>query len=121
MEDDTVATGERVVSDAICTHCDGMGWTGPVHVNMGNGKHEWRERMECYRCCGTGKITPVQAEAIRIGEEFRRARIEAGDSLADMAKRLGISTADLSSYEHGRVHVEGYGRACSAILELGYS
>lgn len=108
------------MSDQTCTHCDGKGWTGPVHVNMGNGKHEWRERMECFRCGGAGKITWQQAEAIRIGDEFRRARVEAGDSIRDMSKRLGISAADLSAYEHGRIHVEGYYRACSAIVENGY-
>ena len=109
------------MTDIACQHCEGKGWTGPILVNMGDGKHEWRERMDCYRCCGTGKITREQWEAINIGGEFRRARIEAGDSLGTMSKRLGISVADLSSYEHGRIHVEGYYRACAAIVENGFT
>jgi predicted transcriptional regulator len=50
----------------------------------------------CPRCRGTGTITikPVSALA--------RRRLRAGFTLTALARQLGLSTAYLSQFEHGR-------------------
>lgn len=101
-----------------CSRCDGKGWTGPVHVNMGDGKHEWRERMDCYQCNGAGKISAQQMIAILEGEGHRRARVGRHESLATCSKRLGIGAAALCDYEHGRTFAKGYEKARAAINPL---
>jgi hypothetical protein len=99
-----------------CTACDGKGWSGPVHVNMGSGKHEWRERMDCFTCNGTGRISAEQVEAMRIGRKHRDARFDRDESMGEVARRHGISAAAVSAFEHGHIHSSSYeaGRAALA-------
>lgn len=91
-----------------CARCNGKGWSGPVHINMGDGKHEWRERMECYDCGGSGNISEEQANARSVGRLHMTERMVRGESLRECSKRIGVGAAALCDYEHGRTWTEGY-------------
>ena len=102
-----------------CDRCDGRGWSGPVHVHRGNGKREWRERVECYNCRGSGSISEEQARARSVGRLHMVERTDRGESLRECSKRLGIGPAALGDYEHGRTWTDGYQAARAAIAKAG--
>lgn len=52
-----------------CRFCSGMGYTGPVHVNRGNGHGEWIDRIECTHCGTTGNRA---IEGLRNGKNSRK-------------------------------------------------
>jgi hypothetical protein len=85
-----------------CPRCEGKGWVGPVHINRGDKPHEWRERMDCSLCKGTGQIDDDTRAGVEFGKRFRDMRIARGESIRECAKRLGLSTAELSGLEQGR-------------------
>ena len=85
-----------------CPRCQGRGWYGPVHINRGDQTHEWRERMQCDFCAGTGKIDDDHRDAWKLGQAFRGARCAREESLGEAAKRLGLKASELSALEMGR-------------------
>jgi len=90
------------MSGIACKYCNGRGWTGPVHVNRGNGSGEWLDRMECTHCGGTGRWDSDHLARYEKGQAHRRERIERSETILEAAARLGVTPAQLSSFETGR-------------------
>ena len=84
-----------------CPDCKGKGWSGPVHINRGDQPHEWRDRIECHFCKGSGAIFDDQQEAANLGKKFREKRVAREESLLEASKRLGLRPAQLSRLERG--------------------
>ena len=89
-----------------CRFCNGMGYTGPVHVNRGNGHGEWIDRIECTHCGTTGQWDAAHLDRYIEGQAHREARVGRGESLREAAVRLGVTPAQLSSFETGRSALE---------------
>lgn len=53
---------------------------------------------KCPRCGGTGELP----NPLKTGKELKAKRIEAGITLSEMGKRLGICESYVSHLEHGR-------------------
>lgn len=69
-------------------------------------------KKNCPHCNGTGKVTDHAA----LGAKLQRRRINAGLTLREVSKAMGISLSYLSDMEHGRkawtvTKVEFYKRA----------
>jgi hypothetical protein len=86
----------------MCQRCNGNGVVGPVHINRGDNPHTW-EMIRCSSCGGSGYWSNHQAAAARDGEALRQERLARDESLREAAKRMGISPAELSAIEQGRV------------------
>lgn len=90
-----------------CPHCEGQ---KGAHCFINRGpdirKHsvEWRD---CLTCGGTGVIDRQRAALIEQGREMREARVARRESLLEASQRLGLSPAELSAIEHGRVSAGG--------------
>lgn len=86
-----------------CPDCDGKGKSF-CHINTGfdSSKHEWGD-VKCHRCKGVGGVPVEMTKWIERGSEIRKQRACAGISLLEKAKSLGISPAQLSSIESGKV------------------
>ena len=81
-----------------CPHCSGDKLV-TVHVNRGSAsKNSW-DRIDCPLCDGTGAITSEVQARVDKARAIREARIAAGRSLRDEAKRLGISVVECSKLE----------------------
>jgi hypothetical protein len=83
----------------LCPACQGSP-KSIAHFNMGDKPHEWRE-IECDACDGTGRVTQQRMDAITEGRRLRADRIERDMSLSEEARRLGISSVQLSRRERG--------------------
>lgn len=59
--------------------------------------------VDCAMCKGAGVVTAWQFEWWQAGQNHYRARVDRGESVRECARRLGISAADLSGMEHGRL------------------
>lgn len=70
--------------------------------NRGDKPHTSGMR-DCPCCEGIGHISDTKKKAIEDGYEMRLQRNNRGESLADCAYRLGISVAELSSIENGKI------------------
>lgn len=107
---------------ATCPRCDGKGWSGPVHINRGDQPHEWRERMDCDFCKGTGQITADQERAIALGKRLREKRVAREESLLEASHRLGLKPSELSALETGRHGMSSWAHpwATRACAEIGF-
>ena len=85
-----------------CPSCSGTGQVGPVHINYGGGHGEWKDKVPCYRCTGTGTATPEMIAWMARGKALRDARLARGETLGAAAERLSINPAALSAMEEGR-------------------
>lgn len=56
----------------------------------------------CVACLGTGVANQWQLAKIARGQELRRRRIEAGQTVRDTAHALGFTPVGLSNIETGR-------------------
>lgn len=83
-----------------CPVCEGQKG-GPGHVNYGGARPCEFKWIDCFRCKGTGAIPDEQAAWIEEGKKRRADRVSRDVSLREEAKRLGISSAELSAIEHG--------------------
>lgn len=59
--------------------------------------------IDCVLCKGAGVVSEAQFEWWQTGQSHYRARVDRGESVRECARRLGISAADLSGMEHGRL------------------
>jgi len=84
-----------------CPRCEGLGWIGPVHFNYGDGRGEWKDRVDCDVCRGSGAIGADQKAAIDMGDALRSKRMDRDESLREAAKRLNLKPAELSALERG--------------------
>lgn len=75
-----------------------------AHLNTGldSSKHRW-EVIDCMTCQGTGQITPEHAKRIEEGKALRAKRLKSGELLYEAAARMGITPAQLSAMEQGRI------------------
>lgn len=89
-----------------CKFCEGRGYTGPVHVYRGDGRGEWIDRIECTHCGETGIWDEAHLARYEEGQAHRKERVSRGESLREAAARLGVSPAQLSSFETGRAALE---------------
>lgn len=86
-----------------CLICDGRGWTGPVHVNFGPDRPgEWRDRMKCSDCGGTGKWSEDRLQAYLAGQQMQRERLARGETIMETARRLGVRPSEISAREFGK-------------------
>lgn len=92
-----------------CPDCKGTGEGGPVHVNTGYNRNTgrcdgyWKNKSDCFRCKGKGEVPDEMNEWVRQGKAMRKSRVESGELLSDAADRMGISSAELSAMECGRI------------------
>lgn len=86
-----------------CPHCKGER-KSLAHINTGpdSSKHRW-EMVNCSTCDGTGEITQEQADRIEYGQKLYANRLAARETLFEAASRQGMTPAQLSAIEHGRV------------------
>jgi hypothetical protein len=86
----------RNVAEYQCPRCAGEGeYTLLIHGHT-------RQVQLCSYCHGIGVISAEQWERWEQGRALRRDRIARKASLAEEAKRLGISAVELSNREWGR-------------------
>lgn len=86
-----------------CPGCKGKG-TVFGHMNTGpnSSKHQWGD-MQCMTCRGSREITQNHADWIEAGQKLYRQRLNSGETLGDAAARQGMTPAQLSAIEHGRL------------------
>jgi hypothetical protein len=88
-----------------CPDCHGRGRDVATHVRYADGSGRFNVDMQCSRCKGTGMVPDEMAEWIRVGAEMREQRVNGGHyrTLHDEAKRRGMTAAELSKMENGRI------------------
>lgn len=91
------------VNGVLCPRCGGKGTTF-AFVNTGEDhtKHYFGI-FKCDQCGGSGSITKEHYEQHLAGKIQRDARVAAGISLREKAQQLGISAAELSAIERGKI------------------
>ncbi len=89
----------------VCDRCKGKGSypiSGFIHYSDGSfGNHDVIPCSYCYR---TGKVSPDQLKAQRIGEFIKEGRKELRITLREQAKILGMSLPELNAIEQGRIY-----------------
>lgn len=90
-----------------CPACRGKDAVESVRfVTKSNGEHRHEiGAWPCDLCKGAKVVTAAQAAAFAKGRQMRDERVARGESLFEAAKRMGISSAQLSAIEHGRAAV----------------
>lgn len=85
-----------------CPRCDGSGFI-TAFVNRGPdiGKHSV-ETLPCSTCSGVGSIDDETARRIADGKSMRDQRVARLETLRDAARRLGMTSSELSAIEQGR-------------------
>lgn len=81
----------------ICPDCGGRG----RHRSVLGEDGIW-----CQLCSGARTVTQQQMEWWLRGREYYETRVTNGETLRVCAKRLGISTTELSHMERGRADPE---------------
>lgn len=94
--------GAPLLSNAIvCPDCRGRGKLSAFVDTDAGGWFD--DSLPCSRCRGLGAVDRVQEAWLRIGGTHRTWRVAQFESIAECARRLGVSPAELSSMEHGRL------------------
>lgn len=94
-------SGEPEIQYTRCPDCKGKKRVF-AHVNRGEKGCDFRH-IDCSRCKGFGAIPQEQLAWIEAGRKRRAERVARDVSLMEEAKRLGITSAQLSAIETGRV------------------
>lgn len=89
--------------EMTCPSCDGRG-KSYAHLDYGGKRGgEWKW-VNCLTCGGSGTITPETLCAIEVGRRLRERRKAAPyRTQREQGLRLGISAAELSQAEAGRL------------------
>ncbi|MEM7211764.1 MAG: hypothetical protein AAF479_07705 [Pseudomonadota bacterium] len=103
-DEDEVAEAQTT----YCFHCHGTGSVigrpnygyDDTHGGCRTGPHR---TYKCATCGGSGRVSWEQLEGWRHGNFVRGWRAAKNMSLLTMAEKVGIGSAELSSYETGRV------------------
>lgn len=86
-----------------CPTCNGTR-KSVVFVNTGaDRKGHYTEVRTCDRCLGAGMVSQDVIDAIEYGKRLRKARIDKGLTLRQVAASEGVSTALVSRRELGYV------------------
>jgi len=86
--------------DITCPDCSGK---GIVHgFACGGANPGYRDDMKCFTCRGTGKVDAEYPARLAEGRRMRKERVARVESLYDAAKRLGMTSSQLSGIENGR-------------------
>lgn len=91
------------MSTLVCPGCGGEK-TALAHFNTGadSSQHYWA-KAPCPTCQGEGVVTQQHWDAIQHGKQLRAERRARQETLFDAARRMGISTPELSRLESGRI------------------
>lgn len=100
------STTERIAEPVhVCPACQGEpAKPALAFFNTGEDytKHYAAEvTMPCRVCEGTGAVNGWVLLRHHKGRKHRADRVERGETLLHAAQRLGVSSAELSAYEHG--------------------
>jgi hypothetical protein len=89
----------------VCVKCNGEPAKPAVaFINTGEDWTKHRQEVvtiECELCGGSGKISLAVASRYHEGKQHREDRVARAEMLFHAAQRLGVSSAELSAYEHG--------------------
>lgn len=102
-----------------CEHCNG---TGTVAALARPSEGDCFEvKLSCWTCDGAGTVTQAKLDAIERGRVLRRARIDRGQTVREVASEYGMTASQLSALEHGRACCEAYKErgACSHSTVFG--
>lgn len=96
------------MSMIVCPDCKGKGKSF-CHINTGldSSMHEWGD-VQCHRCKGVGNVPAEMTKWIEQGAEIKKQRVLSRVSLYQKSLQLGISSAELSSIESGKVDNTAY-------------
>jgi hypothetical protein len=59
--------------------------------------------VDCFTCRGTGEVDEQYRARLAAGKAMRDERVAKDQSLREAARERGISPAELSAIEHGRI------------------
>ena len=93
-----LAVVERKIT---CPDCRGKGTIGAFVDTADDGWYD--PTLQCSRCKGIGAVDPQQEEWMRVGGTHRTWRVAQHESIMECARRIGVTPAELSSMEHGRL------------------
>lgn len=83
-----------------CPDCQGVGYS-LAFVDYTDPSLSGPEVLECRRCNSSGKITPEEAARAARGAERRRRRLTREETLHSVARRLGLTAAQVCDLERG--------------------
>lgn len=73
----------------------------PAFSLRSDGGSSYDPLHPCSTCTGLGKLTPERMAWWKRGNAHRLGRLERMESLAECARRLGITPSELSQIERG--------------------
>ena len=86
-----------------CPSCNGTKQVRAL-CNYGPPKGCVWEMVPCITCHGVGEISDEEARAIEERDRIRNERVHVRhETMADAAKRMGMTLREYIDYEHGRV------------------
>ena len=85
-----------------CPDCRGMGHGAAFADGESGGR--FVPDMRCIRCKGARTISREEGMWIVRGRVCATRRRQSGESLMQMAQRIGVPAAELSAMEHGRIN-----------------
>lgn len=90
-----------------------------IHINRGDGKHEFLTKKE-YEA-RYGQLPDTNGQLAEQAKSLRMARIEARVTLRELAKEMGVRPSWLSGLEHGReeITIEDAARHSNALTAIG--
>lgn len=89
--------------DLGCPTCEGAGRLS-AFLNRGEDVSKHTQGMvKCPTCTGTGRVDSGFPLRIATGVAHRNQRLAREENLFTCAQRLGISSAQLSAFENGRL------------------
>ena len=91
-----------IVEYVRCPDCKGKKRVF-AHVNRGEKGCDFRH-IDCSRCKAFGEIPKEQLGWIESGRKLRAERVARDVSLFEEARRLGLTSVQLSDIETGRVN-----------------
>jgi hypothetical protein len=91
-----------MASDQQTTACPGCDDAGHFAAFVDReDKGHFDPALRCFLCGGSGRVSAQTAEWHARGRALRDARRSRGESVFDLAKRLGLSSSQVSAMEVG--------------------
>ncbi len=89
-------------STMTCPACRGDGSFG-AFVDREDGTGNFEPKVRCPRCDGAGQVPAIQLQWMERGAVCRKARAARGETLMELSQRIGLSPAQISAMEQGRL------------------